>query len=150
MDDTDHKDFEEKPIEKQSMFWVGIGASAGGLEALRALVRKLPSDLNATYIVAQHLSPHHRSMFPEIIGRETDFEVLSVSDSVRPKPNKIYITPQNKDIEIVGDQLKLMSPSQEAASPKPSVDRFFRSLAREKGNAAVAIVLSGTGSDGSR
>jgi two-component system CheB/CheR fusion protein len=63
--------------EKEPNFWVGIGASAGGLEALRAFVRNVPRSLNATYIIAQHLSPHHRSMLPEILGRETDFECPS-------------------------------------------------------------------------
>ncbi|MFK7793550.1 MAG: chemotaxis protein CheB [Devosiaceae bacterium] len=136
--------------DKDSLFWVGLGASAGGLEALRAFVRSVPRNLHATYIIAQHLSPHHRSMLPEILGRETDFEVLSVEDSVFPQPDTIYITPQNKDIQIDGDQLRLVSPGQDAGAPKPSVDRFFHSLANEKGERAIGIILSGTGSDGAR
>ena len=131
-------------------FWVAIGASAGGLEALRGLVRSLPKDINATYIVAQHLSPHHRSIMTEIIGRETEFDVLTVEDNMIPEMGKIYITPQNKDVEVAGDKLRLLNPSQDAGTPKPSVDRLFQSLAREKGAHGIAIILSGTGSDGSR
>ena len=135
---------------KTATFWVGIGASAGGLEALRAFVRQLPDNLDVTYIAAQHLSPHHRSMLPEIIGRETQLEVLSAEDEVVPLPNKVYITPQNRDIEIQGDRLRIVSPSRDAGTPKPSIDRFFHSLADQKGENAVGIILSGTGSDGSR
>lgn len=135
--------------EQAPHFWVGIGASAGGLEALRAFVRNVPRNLNATYIIAQHLSPHHRSMLPEILGRETDFEVLSVEDSVLPVADKVYITPQNQDIVVDGDKLRLTPPSQASGAPKPSVDRLLRSLASQKGNRAVGIILSGTGSDGS-
>lgn len=140
----------QKSDEAEPQFWVGIGASAGGLEALRAFVRSVPRNLNATYIIAQHLSPHHRSMLPEILGRETDFEVLSVEDSVIAEADKIYITPQNKDIQIDGQKLRLVSPGQDAGAPKPSVDRFFYSLATQKGDKAVGIILSGTGSDGAR
>lgn len=135
---------------KEPHFWVGIGASAGGLEALRAFVRNVPRNLNATYIIAQHLSPHHRSMLPEILGRETDFEVLSVEDNVEPLPDKVYITPQNKDIQVDGAKLRLSSPSQVSGAPKPSVDRFFRSLAAQKSKHAIGIILSGTGSDGAK
>lgn len=146
---TDVEDVQQDN-DQQALYWVGIGASAGGLEALRAFVRNLPNELNATYIVAQHLSPHHRSMLPEIIGRETDLEVLSIEDNVVPQPNKVYITPQDKDVEVVGDRLHLIVPSRDAGTPKPSVDRLFRTLAVQKGNRAIGIIFSGTGTDGAR
>lgn len=136
--------------DQQALYWVGIGASAGGLEALRAFVRSLPNNLNATYIVAQHLSPRHRSMLPEIIGRETDLDVLSIADNVVPQANTVYVTPQDKDIEIVGDRLHLIVPSRDAGTPKPSVDRLFHTLAVQKGPHAIGIIFSGTGSDGAR
>ncbi|MEO0386096.1 MAG: chemotaxis protein CheB [Pseudomonadota bacterium] len=131
-------------------YWVGIGASAGGLEALRALMRNLPKDLRATYIIAQHMAPHHRSMLPEIIQRETDLEVVNVIDDLIPQPNKVYITPSNHDIVIAENRVRLVAPSEEPSSPKPSVDRFLATLAKAKGDHAIGIILSGTGSDGSQ
>ena len=137
------------PAEPWSdMFWVGIGASAGGLEALQALMHSLPRGLPATYIIAQHLSPKHRSLLPEIISRDTEFEILAVEDGVEPKRDCVYITPENFDVIVDGDQLRLIEPSSAPAAPKPSVDRFLRSLAIAKADNAVAIILSGTGSDG--
>ncbi len=130
-------------------FWVGIGASAGGLEALRNLVRNLPPVLSATYIVTQHMAPHHKSMLAEIIGRETDMPVLDVTDRLKPSSNAIYITPPNSNIIVEHGLLRLIDPSPAPAAPKPSADLFFTTLAEAKGESAVGIVLSGTGSDGS-
>ncbi|MEM6383246.1 MAG: chemotaxis protein CheB [Pseudomonadota bacterium] len=150
-DELISSDEKEAQTEEQTAhFWVGLGASAGGLEALRAFARQLPDKLSVTYIVAQHLSPHHRSMLPEIIGRETSLEVLSAEDDVAPLPNKIYITPQNKDIEIRDGRIRIVPSSRDSGTPTPSVDRFLKSLAFDKGENAVGIILSGTGSDGSR
>ncbi|MGJ8624405.1 MAG: chemotaxis protein CheB [Yoonia sp.] len=132
------------------MFWVGIGASAGGLEALRGLVRNLRADVNATYIVAQHMAPHHRSLLSEIIGRETSMAVLDVTDRLVPERNKFYITPPNQNIILEDGMLRLVEPSKEPGAPKPSVDVFFNSLAQGIGEHAVGIVLSGTGSDGAK
>lgn len=130
-------------------FWVGIAASAGGLEALRGLVRNLPPILPATYIVTQHMAPHHKSMLAEIIGRETDMPVLDATDGLRPESNAIYITPPNSNLILEHGKLRVIDPSPEPASPKPSADLFFTTLANEAGASAVGIVLSGTGSDGS-
>ncbi len=131
------------------MFWVGIGASAGGLEALRGFVRSVPPTLPATYIVTQHMAPHHRSMLVEIISRETDLPVQDVVDGMKPIPNVVYITPPNTNCVVDGDVLRLTEPSPGVAAPKPSVDIFFRSLADARCEHAVGIILSGTGSDGS-
>ncbi len=129
-------------------FWVGIGASAGGLEALRGFVRHLPSDVSATYIVTQHVAPQHRSMLTEIIGRETHLPVKEVVDGVPPEANTVYITPPNSDLIVEDDMLRLVEPSKQVAAPKPSVNTFFKSLAKAKGADAIGIILSGTGSDG--
>ncbi len=129
--------------------WVGIGASAGGLEALRGFVRSLSPALPATYIVAQHMAPHHRSMLVEIISRETDIPVRDVADGITPEANTIYITPPNANLTVEGDVLRLTEPDKSLAAPKPSVDVFFTSLAESKGTDAIGIVLSGTGSDSS-
>lgn len=138
------------PRSAKVKFWVGIGASAGGLEALRSFVRNLSPGTGASYIVAQHMAPHHRSMLSEITGRETDLPVLDVTDGLLPKPDTIYITPPNHNIVFDKNRLRLIDPSPEPAAPKPSIDRFFTSLAEAKGPRAIGIILSGTGSDGAR
>jgi two-component system CheB/CheR fusion protein len=133
------------PVAK---FWIGIGSSAGGLEALRGLVRNLPTKVSATYIVAQHMAPQHKSMLTEIIGRDISLRVVDVTDNITPLPNVIYITPPNRNIVVEGNKLRLVDPSREPAATKPSVDTFFKSLAAAKGEFSVGIILSGTGSDG--
>ncbi len=130
------------------LVWVGVGASAGGLEALRTLISTLPVDANAAYIIVQHLAPQHRSMLAELIGRDSHLRVIDVADDVRPEANMVYVTPPNRDVVVQGDALRLLEPSQAAGAPKPSVDRFFRSLAEQIGDRAVGVVLSGTGTDG--
>lgn len=130
-------------------FWVGLGASAGGLDALRLVVRNLPEGLAATYIVAQHMAPSHKSLLADILGRDTHLAVLDAEDGVAPKAGTVYVTPPNVDIAIDEGRLRLSAPSG-GHQPKPSIDLFFSSLAREAGNRAVAIVLSGTGADGAR
>ncbi len=139
------------PVEpgEEPSFWVGLGASAGGLEALRGFVRNLQPSLSATYIVAQHMAPHHRSMLSEIIGRETDMPVSDVVDGTHPAASAIYIVPPNANCIVVDGCLRLTEPSPGVAAPKPSVDIFLSSLARAKGEKAIGVIFSGTGSDGS-
>lgn len=127
---------------------VGIGSSAGGLEALRSLFGALQPTGNLSFVVVQHLSPVHRSRLVELIGHSTNLQVKEVASGTQPKPGIVYITPPNKDVRIVNGKLLLQKPTQKIG-PKPSVDLFFRSLAEDAGENAVGIVLSGTGSDGS-
>ncbi|EFL87680.1 regulator protein [Ahrensia sp. R2A130] len=135
---------------KKARFWVGLGASAGGLEALRGLARNLPDDLPVTYIVAQHMAPHHKSMLAEIIGREATIDVQDVTDNLAPKPNTIYITPPNKNAIVKNNKIRLVDPSTEPGAPKPSIDTFLTSLAMAKKEFAIGVILSGTGSDGAK
>jgi two-component system, chemotaxis family, CheB/CheR fusion protein len=139
-----------KKKDSSARFWLGIGASAGGLEALRGFVRNLPLHTQATYILAQHMAPQHKSMLTEIIGRDIEISVQDVTDKLKPLANVIYITPPNRNLVVEGDMLRLIDPSKEPAAPKPSVDVFFSSLAKAKGSASVGIILSGTGSDGAK
>ncbi|WP_306114465.1 MULTISPECIES: chemotaxis protein CheB [unclassified Roseovarius] len=127
---------------------IGIGSSAGGLEAIRELVVTLPSDLPVSYVVVQHMSPNHKSLMTELVARQTDLEVADVEDKTVLKPNVIYITPPNNDVIYEDGHLRLREPSPDPASPKPSVNRFLQSLAENHGEKSMAIVLSGTGSDG--
>ncbi len=127
---------------------VGIGSSAGGLEAIRELVATLPTSLDVAYVVVQHMSPHHKSLMTELVARQTSLEVKDVKDGTKPEPSVIYVTPPNTDIVYEDGKLRLVEPSSEIASPKPSVDRFLLSLAEKHGENAMAIILSGTGTDG--
>jgi two-component system CheB/CheR fusion protein len=126
---------------------VGIGASAGGLEALQWMIPNLQPDANLAYVIAQHLDPKHRSMLVSLLARHTTMEVLEIKNGQQVKANKIYITPPDCDVTLSGGILHLSKPSA-AIGPKPSVDLFFTSLAEDKGEKAVGIILSGTGSDG--
>lgn len=127
---------------------IGIGSSAGGLEAIRELVVTLPSDLPVSYVVVQHMSPHHKSLMTELVARQADLAVEDVADRTVLKPNVIYITPPNTDVVYEDGHLRLRDPSPDPASPKPSVNRFLVSLADNYGEKSMAIILSGTGSDG--
>ncbi|WP_170300681.1 chemotaxis protein CheB [Rhodoplanes serenus] len=131
----------------RDLYVVGIGASAGGLEALRPFVAALQSSSNLCFVVVQHLSPQHRSMMVELLARETRIPVVAINNGVTVKPNTIYIAPPNSDVFYRGGKLVLRTPM-ETIGPKPSIDHFFTSLAAGLGSRAIAIVLSGTGSDG--
>ena len=135
--------------ESSDITIVGIGSSAGGLEAIRELVSTLPINLNLAYVVVQHMSPHHKSLMTELVARQTSLKVKDVVDGVAPETNVIYVTPPKTDVIYEDGRLRLVEPSTEVASPKPSVDRFLLSLADEHGDKSMAIILSGTGTDGS-
>lgn len=129
------------------MIVVGIGASAGGIEALKKLLKGLDAGVEAAYIVAQHISPTHVSMLSEILARETDLTIINISDHTPIEAGKIYITPPNYHVQVVSGHLHLTSAAR-APSPKPSINVLFESLANEYGSDAMGIILSGTGSDG--
>lgn len=129
-------------------FIVGVGASAGGLEAIRELVKNLPDNVAATYVIVQHMSPRHKSLLTKLIGRETELNVIEIESGTVPEANTVYVTPPNHDIVLRNGILQLQTPSTAAAAPSPSVDRFFISVAEDAGERAVGIVLSGTGTDG--
>ncbi|MBS1143985.1 MAG: putative methyltransferase CheR [Proteobacteria bacterium] len=129
------------------IYYVGVGASAGGLEALRPFVANLPAHANMTYIVAQHMSPDHRSLMVELLARETRLKVVEASNNLQPKPDTIYVAPPNVDVTVVKGKIRVSRPTN-TIGPKPSVDRFFMSLADDRKDWAIGIILSGTGSDG--
>ncbi len=128
-------------------YWVGIGASAGGLEALQDLCESLPENANMIYIVAQHLSPSHDSKLTELIQRCTALNVETIVSGVEAKPNVVYITPPQKDVYVDANKIYLKA-IDDPSKPKPSVNNLFVSLAEMKRDHAVGVVLSGTGSDG--
>ncbi|MGE0387698.1 MAG: EAL domain-containing protein [Gammaproteobacteria bacterium] len=128
---------------------VGIGASAGGLEALRTLLAHLPLQSGLSFVIAQHLSPNHESMLVPLLTRETALPVRPIADGLEPRPDTVYITPARTNV-ILRDRRLHLSQATAPGTPKPSIDAFFGSLAEELGEAAIAVVLSGTGSDGAR
>ncbi|MEM9798172.1 MAG: chemotaxis protein CheB [Pseudomonadota bacterium] len=128
---------------------VGIAASAGGLEAASLLVQNLPQDVGAAYIIAQHMSPTQKSLLSDLLARETGLPVVELGDDVAPEPNTIYVSRPNTDVVLESGKVGLRPPEGHSATPKPSADRLFKTLAAETGERCVGIVLSGTGSDGS-
>ena len=133
---------------ESELYLVGIGSSAGGLEAIREFVGNLPKKSSAAFVIVQHLSPDHQSLLTTLIDRETQLTVVDIKDGVKLEADTIYVTPPNWDVMVRGDHLILERPSFNGGSPKPSVDHFFRSAAEAFGTRAVGVVFSGTGSDG--
>jgi len=129
---------------------VGVGASAGGLEALQAFVKNLPFNTNLAYIVAQHLSPTYKSLMVALLTKDTEHQVAEAKNGLVIKPDTIYICPPNKNITIQKNLIVLSEIKQGLYGPKPSVDLFFESIAEEKKDKGIGIILSGTGSDGTR
>lgn len=126
---------------------VGVGASAGGLEAITQFIGQLKPDLPCAFVILQHLSPSYRSMMVEILGRETTLKVCEASQGDTPQAGTLYVVPANFNALYKDGHLQLVTAPPEVV-PKPSINQFLISLAAEEGEAAVGIVLSGTGSDG--
>ena len=126
---------------------VGIGCSAGGLEALDAFLAHLPPDTGMAFVIIQHLDPNYVSTLPELLQRSTRMPVVEAADRLLVKPNSIYIIPPNKDIALHQGRLHLQAPTERRGLRLP-VDFFFRSLAEAQREKAVGVILSGMGSDG--
>ncbi|HXE52740.1 MAG TPA: chemotaxis protein CheB, partial [Tepidisphaeraceae bacterium] len=139
----------EAETRTQQLYIAAVGASAGGLEALERLFRSTPTDSGVAFVVIQHLSPDFKSLMDELLARHTKMTIHRVEDGMAVQPNCIYLMPPRKEMIISGGKLLLTDkdPQQELSLP---IDHFFRSLAQDAGPRAIAIVLSGTGSDGSR
>ena len=131
------------------MIIVGIGASAGGLEALERMFDEIPKDCGMAFVIVQHLSPDFRSLMVELLGRHTKMATHRVTDHMVVEPNSVYLIPPKQDMIIEDGKLLL---TERAASPSPSlpIDLFLKSLAVDRGKNSVGVILSGTGSDGSR
>jgi two-component system CheB/CheR fusion protein len=128
---------------------VGVGASAGGLEALIALFEAMPALTGLAFVVAQHLSPDHRSLMPELLARKTRVRVLAVEQGMVIEPDTVYLLPPRYDVTVRSGRLHLTEYSTTGGLHLP-IDVLFRSLAEDQGSRAIVVVLSGTGSDGSR
>ncbi len=127
---------------------VAVGASAGGLDALERLFSSLPPDTGAAFVVIQHLAPDHKSMMDNLLARYTRMPVRVVSEGMALAANSVFLIPPGKTLQLVGDRLHL-DPKPEHGLSLP-IDIFFNSLAENGLDRGLAVVLSGTGSDGSR
>lgn len=126
---------------------VGIGASAGGLEALEQFLGKIPSNSGLAFVVVQHLDPTHKGMIVELLQRVTPLPVAEVKDGVKVQPNHIYVIPPNRDLSILRGALYLLEPAAPRGLRLP-IDFFFRSLAEDQQANSIGVILSGMGSDG--
>ena len=128
---------------------VGIGASAGGLEALQHFFDNVPADTTMALVVVQHLSPDFKSLMDELLGRHTRLPIHLVEDGMQVEPGHVYLIPPKKEMIISGGRL-LLSERDRAQELSLPIDVFFRSLGQDCETRAIAVVLSGSGSDGSR
>jgi len=133
--------------EKESFHIVGIGASAGGLEALESFFTHMPATDNLAFVVVQHLSPDYKSLMAELLAKHTTMPIMQGEDGVEVVPGRIYLIPRKKNMTIY--KRKLFLTEQEHGLNLP-IDIFLRSLAEDAGEKAVGVILSGTGSDGTR
>lgn len=125
---------------------VVVGSSAGGVEALSTLVATLPADFPAPLVIAQHLDPHRPSHLGEILARQTTLPVHTLIDNEPLTPGTIYVVPSNRHVEITDHHLTLIEDG--SGRPKPSINLLFSTAAQVFGEGSIAVVLSGTGSDG--
>ncbi|MGQ9364999.1 chemotaxis protein CheB [Azospirillum sp. ST 5-10] len=137
------------PLEGRPCCIVGIGASAGGLEALQRFFDHVPEDSDLAYVVVQHLSPVHKSLMGDLLAKHTRMEVLQAVDGMMVERNTVYLLPPGKHMTIEGRSLRLTAKDAATGISLP-IDIFFSALARDEGPLAIGVILSGTGSDGTR
>ncbi len=126
---------------------VGIGASAGGLEALERFLSHVPANSGMAFVIVQHLDPTRTGMMPELLQRTTRMKVVQVKDRTVVQPDHVYVIPPNKDMSILHGVLHLLEPASPRGLRLP-IDFFFRSLAQDQQERSIGVILSGMGSDG--
>lgn len=133
--------------DKADLIVVGIGASAGGIKALKQFFAAMPDEPGMAFVVVLHLSPQHESNLDAILQAESKMPVIQVNETVPVKPNEVYVIPPNKNLAMVDGVIRLEKP-ENRPGPRIVIDYFFRTLAEAYGQNAVCVVLSGSGSDG--
>ncbi len=131
------------------IYYVGVGASAGGLEALEAFFSRMATDSGMAFIVIQHLSPDYKSMMVELLSKRTAMPVQRAEEGMRVEANSVYLIPPKKNLSIFHGKL-LLSESDRSRGLNLPIDVFLRSLAEDQAEKAIGVILSGTGSDGVR
>lgn len=145
----------EKPIQKKddtvarngNFHIVGIGASAGGLDALKKFFSTMPSDSGLGFVIVQHLDPTHKSSLVELLNKYTSMDVIQVKDGMKVKPNHVYVIPPNKNMGISNGSLHLSS-IEDPHSLRMPINLFLKSLADDKKDSSIGVILSGFGADG--
>ena len=139
----------QRNSRKEDFPVIGIGASAGGLEAFGKFFSTMPIDTGMTFVMIQHLDPTHTSNMVNLLKRQTQMPVAEATDGMKLEPNHVYMVPPNKNMTITDRTLRLEE-QPERPGISHSIDLFFRSLATDLQEKAICIILSGTGNDGSR
>ena len=135
------------PKEPTGFPIVGMGASAGGLEALEAFFTHMSPNKNIAFVIIQHLSPKHKSIMGALLSKCTEMDVLNMEDGMKVEPNRIYLNPPDKNVVIMNGTLQLMEPVRTAGINLP-IDCFFKSMSEDLGEKAICVILSGTATDG--
>jgi len=141
----DKKDHSEGNIPSHI---VGVGASAGGLEAIESLFKAMPSNSGVAFVVVQHLSPDHKSLMVELLSKHTDMSVCRAEDGMSVERDCVYLIPPNHNLRMFHGRLLLTEQQRDLRGINLPIDIFLRSMAEDQGDKAIAIILSGTGSDG--
>lgn len=131
-------------------YYVGIGASAGGLEAIETFFKNMPGDSGLAFVVVQHLSPDYKSMMAELLSKHTEMRVMRAEEGMEVRANHIYLIPPKKNLSISDGKLQLTDQDRIRGAVNLPIDVFLRSLAEDQREMSIAIILSGTGSDGTR
>ncbi len=126
---------------------VGIGASAGGLDALRSLFKAMPADTGMGFVVTQHLDADHHSLLADLLAKYTRMSVVQVENGLGVEPNHVYVIPPNAYM-TVSDGVLLIKPPSDARGTRMPIDKFLYSLAADQRDQAIGIILSGSGTDG--
>lgn len=145
---ADEHSSEAYPNIEKSFPVVAVGASAGGLEAFTHLLKNLPADTGMAFILIQHLAPAHESILTELLSKATAMPVSEVKEGVAVEPNKVYVIPPAREMNIVQGILHL-TPRETGGEQHMPVDSFLRSLAEDRKDNSIAVIMSGTGCDGS-
>ena len=146
---SDHQKGNPAIDHNAPIYYVGIGASAGGLEALQELFDNMPAFTGASFIVVQHLSPDFKSMMQQLLSTNTSMPVITVKDGVKVERDRVYLIPPRKNM-ILADGRLLLSDQLPDSTIKTPINILLRSMAEDQQHKAIGIILSGTGSDGSK
>ena len=153
MDNPTEKSTSQSTTTDDQLFVVGIGASAGGLNALDELFDHLPSDSGAAYVVIQHLSPDYKSLMKELLERHTDMTIYRIKEGMELQPNSVYLIPPGQNLLVSGKTLHLQKRKQDRNDRYElnfPIDIFFDSLAKNYQEKAIGVILSGSGTDGTK
>ena len=150
MDNSSQESVEHSSSRSSDFFIVGIGTSAGGLEAIESFFSTMPENTGMAIVVIQHLSPSHKSYMVELLGRRTKLPVQIAEQDMKLQPDNVYLIPISTNLIVKDGAFDLTTQDRSTGAPHYPIDIFFESLAKYAGDKGVGIVLSGTGSDGSR